>query len=517
MRNDHFVRSLARGQSGLQRPAPSLRRRVGPWAGAVFTLLLAGAVPGPHAAIAQQATPNEKFSPSAVRADFEYLYKTLQGTHYDLYVSTPKEVFDRAFVRTTRRINKPMTQMEVHRVFQPFVALSKLAHCSLGFPYGAYGQYRMDGGRVFPFELVILGRRTFVKENYSTVTAIVKGDEILAVDGVPMERRLRQIHEYLSGHDEAFKNSFIDVLAFPRVYWAVFDRKDVFSLRIKPKNGPVRTYRVGSVSASTFEEGLGRKRPVFNTSREFKFIGDVAYLRPGLFLNNDAKEINTSDHATFETGEFARFLDASFGALQERRARDLIIDLRGNPGGDNKFSDLMVAYFAKRPFWFCSQFLVRTSAITKAFWKDVDDPSLADLKKGILSKKDGERFEVTFGKYSPRTDSLRFEGRVLVLVDRYSYSNAPGTAALIQDYKFGTIVGEHTADSPTSYGAVHEFKLPNTRLAVTYPKALIVRPNGDRSVTGVVPDIEVHDDVWTDDDEILNAALEIVRRNAGTN
>jgi hypothetical protein len=36
------------------------------------------------------------------------------------------------------------------------------------------------------------------------------------------------------------------------------------------------------------------------------------------------------------------------------QARRLIIDLRGNPGGDNLFSDVMVSWFATRPFRFAS-------------------------------------------------------------------------------------------------------------------------------------------------------------------
>ena len=85
-------------------------------------------------------------------------------------------------------------------------------------------------------------------------------------------------------------------------------------------------------------------------------------------------------------------------------------------------------------------------------------------------------------------------------------------AAMIQDYKFGVVVGEPTADVPSTYGAAHQFNLPNTKLAVLYPKALILRPSGELASSGVQPDHEVIDDVFTAQDEILEKALQLARR-----
>jgi C-terminal processing protease CtpA/Prc len=232
-------------------------------------------------------------------------------------------------------------------------------------------------------------------------------------------------------------------------------------------------------------------------------------LHPGIFINNQSNG-NTSEQKTFETNEFVSFIDSSFLEIHKAKAKSLIIDLRGNPGGDNAFSDPMIAYFATKPFRFCSEFSVKTSSITKQFWKDVQDSSLQDLKNQILTKKDGEIFEVSFQNYSPRTDSLRFEGKVYVLVDRYSYSNTVSVAAIIQDYNFGVVIGEPTADIASSYGATHEFKLPNSHLDISYPKAFIVRPNGDKSLKGVTPDKIVDNNTFAESDEILDFTLKYI-------
>lgn len=102
----------------------------------------------------------------------------------------------------------------------------------------------------------------------------------------------------------------------------------------------------------------------------------------------------------------------------------------------------------------------------------------------------GEVFEVDLPWVEPRAGK-RFEAPVFVLVDRSSYSNAVTTAAIVQDYGFGTVFGEPTADLAATYGAMEHFTLPVTGLPVGFPKAHIIRPNGDPRPQGVVPDIHL--------------------------
>jgi C-terminal processing protease CtpA/Prc len=81
---------------------------------------------------------------------------------------------------------------------------------------------------------------------------------------------------------------------------------------------------------------------------------------------------------------------------------------------------------------------------------------------------------------------------------------------MIQDYRFGRLVGEQTAESPTLFAAAHEFKLPHTGIGVTYPKAFIIRPNGDKALKGVVPDLKVAEDHLTSNDEVLAYTLNYI-------
>jgi C-terminal processing protease CtpA/Prc len=127
--------------------------------------------------------------------------------------------------------------------------------------------------------------------------------------------------------------------------------------------------------------------------------------------------------------------------------------------------------------------------------------------------KPGDVVDFEMPLAQPRPEE-RFLGKVFVLIDRQSYSNAVAVAALVQDYKFGTILGEETSDMATTYGAMEKFKLPKTGIAVGYPKARIVRPNGDLRARGVTPDIPIRiPAVETPADEVLQQAVAIARES----
>ena len=134
------------------------------------------------------------------------------------------------------------------------------------------------------------------------------------------------------------------------------------------------------------------------------------------------------------------------------------------------------------------------------------------MKQQIMTLEDGTRFDIKLKTTQPRNDDLAFKGELTVLIDRFSFSNTASVAAIVQDYEFGVLVGEETSDTPSSCGAIHTFKLPNTKMGVVFPKGCMIRPSGDPRLRGVIPDYKVSDDPFTKEDEILDAALQLIQK-----
>jgi C-terminal processing protease CtpA/Prc len=455
------------------------------------------------------------YSARQVKEDFEYLYRTLDVSHYDLYAHTKKEMFDKEYKRVSESITDSMTLLQIDRLFLQFVALTHEGHCSIDLPFSSYGTYLQNGGTLFPLNVFFKDSNVFVLDNLSADSTIIPGDEIISINGKPIKEVMKSIYRYLPGDNDYFKNATIEAISFPRVLWIVNDEIKIFETGLRKQDRKQRDIIISSIPGYKFEGLMSKRKPLpfSNQSQDFHYIYTVAYLCPGQFykgqkFGNGPIKINSD---LLDNREFIYFLDSCFTLIHNKHTRNLIIDLRGNPGGASTFSNPMVAFFATEPFGGASKFSMRTSEISKNFWKGVNDTSeIAIVKKEILSRENGARFEIETSKYKyqPRTDSLRFNGNVYVLINRFSSSQAIEVPAMIQHYKFGTLVGQRT--SPLTDANARQFKLPNTQLTVTFPEAFY---DDSSMANGVIPEHLINDDILTEKDEILDYALRLIEDN----
>lgn len=451
-------------------------------------------------------------APADARADLDALYDGLRRAHFDLYARRPKPAYDQLYRRTRESFRTPVTRLELVRRLQAFTAFGRIAHARIDETYAAYGAHMATGGRTFPLELRIVGDRMFVRSDRSGTDAARPGDQVLSIEGVPARERLRRSWKHLSA-DNAYMAAALLELDLPMTLWLEAGAREAYQVTIS-RDGrsrrivlPARTRaEMASVAVSPGLD-LGAK------DRTWRMLDDrVAYLRPGPFYNAapDAAD-------PYDVSGFRAFVDEAFGGIRRAGAQALLIDLRDNPGGDSSFSDLMVGWFADRPYSFASAFQIKVSPETVAS----NAARLPQSPSGSISHQFAALFEtartgevVRFDppQAQPRSGD-RFDGEVYVLINRNSYSNAVAVAATVQDYGFGTILGEETSDLATTYGAMESFTLPRSGVRVGYPKAFIVRPDGSLAPRGVRPDAPLTTPVIeTPSDVVLSRAHAVVLR-----
>ncbi len=440
--------------------------------------------------VSSQAVLASTHSVDALRADFTQLYQSLQEAHFDVYANLSKQQYDNHFTEYLAGITQPMTDAEARLYFQRFVALGDVAHANIALPVDNYLAFRENGGRSLPLFPAIRGKRIFVDTYYGAQTDLRQGTEITAIDGIEVATWLTRFAGYISADNPTIANTLIEA-RFPYLMWLEEGEKQRFSLRIVTERGP-KTVHVNALTSAQ-QQQFAATQPADDTDYQqpdYSIVGDnTGYLRPGPFYNTTPGAKDLWDATAFHT-----FIDDAFGFFLENDVDALIIDLRNNPGGTNSFSDHMIAWIADRPFRFASDFIVRVSSQAEEANKArlANATSHNDISHQFQAfydvKADGEVFSFDLPFSQPR-QGRRFEKPVYVLINRYSYSNAVNTAAIFQDYGFGTVIGEKTSDLATTYGAMEHFDLKNTGIEVGFPKALIVRPNGDRKPDGVIPDI----------------------------
>lgn len=477
----------------------------------------------PQAAAAPAPTPAErKFTPEELRADFVDLYRGLQSAHYDLYTRARRADYDRLYAAMLGDIRAPETRYQAARRFQRLAAFGRVAHARIDDNYRAWGAWLEGGGRAFPLTLRFRGGRAFVSGGGGN--RIGQGEELIVIQGRPIAGWIRTGTSNISADTDYMAGALLE-LDLPMVLWLELGPRDSFDVTVRGTDGNSRILSLPARTRGEMRAAASREPPRLDlavSDRTFSILpGKIAYLRPGPFYNAAPGATDPYDNTTFRA-----FLDKAFARFLDAGATSLIVDLRDNPGGDSSFSDHMIAWFADRPFRFASGFRIRVSPeVIESNRKRMEtsgDAGGVPARFAALyaGAKPGDSVEFPIPEARPR-EGRRFTGKVFVLTNRNSYSNAVAVAATIQDYRFGTILGEETSDLATTYGAMETFTLKRTGIPVGFPKAYIIRPSGSLEPRGVVPDVPIETPIveGTDDPVLKRAAAIVIAsgfQSAGT-
>lgn len=462
----------------------------------------------------------EVFSVDVARSELTILYAGLEAAHYDLFAHRTRSAYERLLADLNASIDAPVSRQELAILAQRLTAYGRVGHARVDAPLQGAVLRLMEGGRFVPLFVRIDDRRVTLTATADAQGRFRAGDELVAINGTEAMAWVERLAQHVSSERPYMTHAMMEE-SFPLLLG--FALGDVVSVEVAVRKSSGETVS-GPLDAITLDQ-RSQIRSAFPTpeiatdfsSRAFEILPNgIGYLRPGPFAE---QRDGAGSDPNYDSRAFNAFIDEAFGRLLAAETQDLIIDLRNNPGGDNSFSDRIVAWIADRPFRFASSFRLRASPQTKAWYaaradQVSADPALAAMAAAEAAQPDGTRYAYPLPLNTPRADP-RFRGRVHVLINRHSYSNAASTAALIQDYGFGQVLGEETADVPTTYASVLTFALPASGMVVTYPKSRIVRPNGDETLRGVVPDIALsREPVGEARDIVLDQAIERIMRGA---
>ena len=458
--------------------------------------------------------PAPRIEAETLRVDFDALYAGLQAAHYDLFARRDRRDYDARFQTMRAVFDRPLTPLQARVAFQRFVAYGNVAHARIDLPLDAWERFRAGGGKAFPLYVRVDGDDAYLVDGTGGAPGLGIGDRLESVDGVSANEWLGRIRTLVSADNDYMAWAQVEPL-MPLLVWLEFGEADRYDVAATKPDGRRVVVSVPALDRAGFEAASKAASPHFEldaNARDFKMLAhNVAYLRPGPFYDNRPEAPDPWDATDFQ-----RFLDTAFVHFIDHGATRLLIDLRDNPGGDNSFSDRMVAWFAPRPFRFSEKFHIKVSEAAVAANRrrlhgqgGGEDTVSAQLAAAYAGHPAGSFVDFPIRLVQPRS-APRFEGQVFVLVNRRSFSNAVLVAAIVQDYGFGKVLGEETADLASTYGAMETFTLPRTGIEVGFPKARILRPNGDPGTRGVVPDIAIQGPLAAQDDAVLHRALGII-------
>ena len=192
--------------------------------------------------------------------------------------------------------------------------------------------------------------------------------------------------------------------------------------------------------------------------------------------------------------DWEAFIDDTFEQL--KGARGLVIDIRGNEGG-NDCGDSIIARLIDADLpRDDSRRLVRASRVPAEFnpWLDTWDDSFRDWGEAARPTGDGW-FELARGAEADgliRPRGPRFTGNVVVLTDAVNSSATFEFAWSMQRHGLGTVCGTATGGNRRGIngGAFFFVRLPETGLEADLP-LIGYYPRSQQPDAGLVPDVPV--------------------------
>jgi hypothetical protein len=152
-----------------------------------------------------------------------------------------------------------------------------------------------------------------------------------------------------------------------------------------------------------------------------------------------------------------------FISVQDEGVHSVIVDLRGNPGGNSLVANEFLRYLP------VESYQVGSSAVRfgPVIWEN------------------------QLGRQKNQQAEYVFSGDVYVLTSTDSFSAAMDFATLLSDNGLCTVVGEIPGNMPSSYGDVLHFQTPNALLAFTVSYKYFMRPDESKSNLPLLPDVQI--------------------------
>ena len=454
----------------------------------------------------QEQSKSELIPPEELIEDYDFMLKTLEETHPNLYAYIPKEEFVAKTDAFRESIDRPISVSEFYKILYKTIALIKQGH-TMVFGDAGFGKFKKEGGLSFPFKISYFSDHVYVEQNFSSNKELIKGTEIIAINRIPVSRIIEDFTPYLVVRPNGY---IAKTLAYnwPKLLWLEYGFGDTFIISyILPNSDEIKTISV---------DGVKKEFIVKNNSPRYEKDFDYSIEQE---RDLAVMEINTFE---FQFERYDSLLKSSFKDIKQCGVNNLIIDVRSNHGGNGNLIGTLVDYLTDQPYISDGGSEVKTSeatlecytthpvfvnAIEQARKAEGGSSDFIEFVNCFLEKPAGTITTFPEKITTPKQNEYRFDGTLYVLTSANTFSGGTGFSVIIKDNDIGYIVGSETSDNPTDYGCIMLFELPNTKINIQNSTLYTIRPAGYDDGHGVIPDFKVaptYRDMVNGYDRVLN-------------
>jgi hypothetical protein len=331
--------------------------------------------------------------------------------------------------------------------------------------------WELGSDNLFPLQLELIEGYVVVSGYYNDTTQIPVGSILLEINSQPIDKIIDTLKNSYSSDamnkqfqfaefEQRFPMTYASILGFPEKYIVTYalpgrktrETKELFPANLQSvRNIVFKNFNYPPLTLKLLEE----KNTAVLKIPSFSFYDQVKY--------------------------FTDFLNSSFSVIKNKNIKNLILDLRGNHGGDPFCAVPLLSYIEKRPVRYFIEEYGRYS----------------EFAKPILLAKN------------------HFTGNLYTLIDKHCGSTNGHLCALLKYHKIGKLIGSEGGSTFKCNAKVYEFTLKETHLIVniarqTYSAAV----TGMDKTKGVEPDYiieQTYKDFLNNKDTVMEFTLNLIQ------
>ncbi len=302
-------------------------------------------------------------------------------------------------------------------------------------------------------------------------------DEITHINGLTTATIVSEIFKHIpsQGYIETTKTHFFNTWNAAMIPYAIgFPEK--YEIQVRRTEQVIRLNQAVTIEEPFFDRSLDI--PDDYLALEFLENNKIAFLTVASF-----NYYRWNDYNVFE-----KFIDSSFLEINKHETKNLIIDLRSNPGGSQSSSMHLLRYLVKKPFTYFSN---------------------AEFE-GKKEKIEGETSVFPYKN--------RHKGSCYFIIDGVGNSTTGHFMSIVKYMDLGTIIGEELGSNQFCSAGMTTCRLSNTKLEYyvannTHESLALTLPDEQ----GILPDYYVKqniDEYLNNIDVVKNYAIELAKNAA---
>ena len=326
----------------------------------------------------------------------------------------------------------------------------------------------------FPLQVRLVSKQLFVVNPMNNSDKVKVKDEILSINGIETKKLISNIYDHISSQAniQTYKTQRFNTFFAALIPYALGLPK-VFEIVVKENNGSIKLHKAKEMANELYD-------PTINSCLSDLCL-EIVEEKTAVLTISSFNYYEWNNYSVFKS-----FLDSSMRVINNKKIKNLIIDVRYNRGGSQHPSIYLLQYLMDKPF---------------TYYSKVES-------EGKTTK--------TYGEENFHPLDNRFKGKVYFLIDGNGRSTTGHFMSLVKVHNLGTIIGEELGSNQFCTAGQTLFRLSNTKLVVSSANNTHVSTATELpDEIGILPDFFVTqsiDDYLNKVDAVKDYALKLIRK-----